>query len=188
MSERGGVGSLRRSERGPSGPHLLLIGLMGAGKTTVGEACAQRLGRPFVDTDDLVETLSGMSVAELFATGGEERFRERERQAVANVCASPEPTVIACGGGAVLDAGNRRRLRAAGTVVWLTAGPEVLARRVQADGATRPLLSGSGAVATLERLAVVRADAYAATAHVEVDTEGRTVDEVAGAVLEAYGS
>jgi shikimate kinase len=174
------------AERGERGPHLVLIGLMGAGKTTVGQRCARRLGRPFVDTDDLVATRAGMPISNVFATAGEGRFRQLERRAVADACAAPEPVVIACGGGAVLDPDNRRRLRAAGIVVWLTAIPDVLARRVQADGTHRPLLAESGAVATLERLAVVRGDAYAATAHVEIDTAGRTVDEVADAVLTTY--
>ncbi len=81
--------------------HLVLVGLMGAGKTTVGEVCASRLGRPFVDTDDVVEATTGRVIAEIFATDGEAAFREAERRAVADVCASPEPLVIACGGGAV---------------------------------------------------------------------------------------
>jgi len=103
--------------------HLVLVGLMGAGKTTVGQMCAARLGRAFVDTDDLVETLAHASVSEIFASDGEARFRELEQQAVAEACASPEPLVIACGGGAVLAPANRRLLRAAGTVVWLRAPP-----------------------------------------------------------------
>ena len=73
--------------------HLVLVGLMGAGKTTVGERCATRLQRPFVDTDDLVQTLAGRPVADIFATDGETAFRVLERQAVADACASPTPLV-----------------------------------------------------------------------------------------------
>ncbi|MBV8951679.1 MAG: shikimate kinase, partial [Actinobacteria bacterium] len=87
---------------------------MGAGKSTVGRRCAAQLGRPFVDTDDLVETLAGMPVKDVFATQGEDAFRALERQAVADACASPVPAVIACGGGAVLDPTNRRRMQHAG--------------------------------------------------------------------------
>src|SRR6185312_9210730 len=87
--------------------HLILIGLMGAGKTTVGKRCADRLDRSFVDTDDVVVSLAGMPVDEVFATFGEPRFRELERSAVGDVAASPAPLVIACGGGTVLDPDNR---------------------------------------------------------------------------------
>jgi shikimate kinase len=164
--------------------HVVLVGLMGAGKTTVGGAVAQRLGRPFVDTDDLVEATSGRAVVDIFATGGEAEFRELERNAVADACAAPAPSVIACGGGAVLDPESRRRLRAAGFVVWLQAPPAVLAERA-GRGGSRPLLTGGGAQATLERLASVREAAYESTADVTIDTEGRTVDEVAEAVVAA---
>jgi len=170
--------------------HLVLVGMMGAGKTTVGRRCSSRLGRGFVDTDDLVESASGMRVPEIFETRGEPAFRDLERDAVADACASPEPLVIACGGGAVLDPDNRRTLRNAGVVVWLRAAPEVLSSRVGDDaGTVRPLLAASGqraAAATLERLAVLRADTYAASAHVIVDTDGLTLDEVADEVVARF--
>jgi shikimate kinase len=166
--------------------HLVLVGLMGAGKTTVGERCAERLTRPFVDTDDVVEAMARRSVREIFAEAGESTFRALERDAVRDANSSPAAAVIACGGGAVLDADNRRHLRTSGTVVWLRAEPSVLAERVDADGVERPLLAPRGAVATLERLAVVRAAAYEAVADVVVDTDGRPVDEVVDAVLEEY--
>jgi shikimate kinase len=164
--------------------HLVLVGLMGAGKTTVGAGCATRLGRPFVDTDDLVEVLAGRSVADLFADG-QDTFRDVERQAVADASASPTPLVIACGGGAVLAAANRAALRATGFVVWLRADPTVLADRVRADGGDRPLLR-DGALPTLVRLAETRDAAYRAVADAEVTTDGRTPDVVADAVVEEF--
>jgi shikimate kinase len=168
--------------------HLVLVGLMGAGKTTVGERCAELLDRTFLDTDQLVEASTGMSVAELFRHDGEAQFRLLERDAITDACASPVPLVLACGGGAVLDPENRRRLRAAGLVVWLRASPAVLDERVGAQGgADRPLLSGStSTTTTLERLSRQREPAYEATAHRRIDTEGRTVDDVAAAVIEEY--
>ena len=166
--------------------HLVLVGLMGAGKTTVGQRCAERLQRPFVDTDELVEATTGLSVAEVFAAHGEPQFRDLERQAIADAAASPTPLVVACGGGAVLDPENRRVLRAGGVVVWLRASPDELGARVGAD-ATRPLLAGGApAAATLARLGSLREPAYEAAAHVQVSTDGRTPDEVAATVLEEY--
>ena len=169
--------------------HLVLVGLMGAGKSTVGARCAERLGRAFVDVDDVVEVNAGRPVAEIFATDGEPVFRALERAAVADVCASPAPLVIACGGGAMGDADNRRHVRSHGCVIWLTADPDTLAARVGAGTARtqRPLLAGDAAPAvTLERLASVRAPAYEAAAHATVDTASRTIDEVADAVLEEF--
>ncbi|HEY5011239.1 MAG TPA: shikimate kinase [Acidimicrobiia bacterium] len=167
--------------------HLVLIGMMGAGKSTVGQRCAKRLGRPFVDTDERIAAAAGASVAEVFARDGEPAFRELERRAVADACASPEPTVIAAGGGAVLDADNRRRMRETGLVVWLQAPVAQLAARV-GDGRGRPLLeqpSPSGAVGTLGRLEQQRRPAYEAAAHATVDTAGLGVASVVDAVLAA---
>jgi shikimate kinase len=171
-----------------SAPHLVLVGMMGAGKTSVGRRCAAKLGRPFVDTDDLVETATGMPVAEIFETQGEDAFRALERAAVADVVASPEPLVIACGGGAVLDPDSRRLLRGSGLVVWLRASPEVLSERVGRQPGARPLLAHAPAAATLQRLAQLRADAYEAAAHTTVDTDGRTQDDIADEVVAVFVS
>ena len=173
---------------GGEGPrHLVLVGLMGAGKTSVGARCAAELGRPFVDTDELVEATAGRTVSEIFAAEGEGGFRARERTAVADACASPEPLVIACGGGAVLDAENRTTMRDHGVVVWLRASPERLAERV-GTGDGRPLLDGATPAQALERLAVLRAAAYDAAAHVAIDTDGLGVDDVASRVMEELAS
>jgi shikimate kinase len=163
--------------------HLVLVGLMGAGKSTVGARCAERLGRPFVDTDELIVTRAAVPIDEIWRDG-EARFRELEREVVADVCSSPEPLVIATGGGAVLDTANRRRLRDAGVVVWLHAPTSVLAARV-GEGDTRPLLAGDPESA-LARLGAARQDAYSAAADVVVDTAGRDVDAVADEVLGAF--
>lgn len=153
----------------------------------VGAECALRLGRPFVDTDDLVESEAEASVVEIFATEGEGGFRDRERRAVADACEAPEPSVIACGGGVVVDPENRRRLRDAGVVVWLSAPPDVLAQRV--GGADdRPLLTGAAPAATLARLLAQRRGAYAEVAHVVVNTAGRSVDDLADEVVGFFNS
>lgn len=166
-----------------SARHLVLVGMMGAGKSTVGEACATRLRRGFVDTDALVEANSGETVAEIFSRG-EAEFRARERQVVADVAVSPAPLVVACGGGAVIDPDNRQALRASGVVVWLRATPETLAARV-GDGAARPLLAGDP-IGALRRLASLRADAYAASADAVIDVDGLAVRDVVDAVTATY--
>jgi shikimate kinase len=167
-------------------PHLVLVGLMGAGKSTVGRACAALLERPFVDTDDVVAALAGMPAAELLSTRGEPAFRELECRAVADVCASPDPLVVACGGGAVVDPRNRMLLRETGVVVWLRASTDSLVARV-GGGDGRPLLAGDPRAA-LTRLEALRADAYDAAAHVQVDTDDRDVDAVAADVVARFRS
>ena len=167
--------------------HLVMIGLMGAGKSTVGRRCATELDRAFVDTDDLVTAQAGATVAEIFAAEGETGFRTRERAAVADAIASPAPLVIACGGGAMADADSRRAVRSAGFVVWLAGSPDELATRVERDGvATRPLLAGGPTVATLTRLQGLRSAAYEAAADARIDTDGRDVGAVTAAVLAAF--
>ncbi len=170
-----------------TGRHLVLVGLMGAGKTTVGQRCAELLERPFVDTDELVVAAAGVPFDAIWAAEGEQGFRLRERVAVADAAASPTPLVISCGGGAVLDAENRRALRDRGVVVLLTASSAALASRL-ADDDSRPLLIGADRTATLERLSALRQPAYEAAAHFEVETERRSVDEVAATVVEEYRS
>ncbi len=167
-------------------PHLVLIGLMGAGKTTVGRRCAASLDRGFVDTDELVETQAGQSVPELFASAGEQGFRDAERAAVADAVASPEALVIACGGGAMGLPENRRAVRDE-VVIWLTADPEELASRVTRQSEIeRPLLVGADAGATMRRLGAVRAVAYGDAADAVVATDDRDIEAVVTEVLDAY--
>ncbi|ADU50342.1 3-dehydroquinate synthase [Thermaerobacter marianensis DSM 12885] len=122
---------------------IVLVGLMGAGKTTVGRALAARLGWAFLDLDDLIEQEAGQTVADLFAREGEAGFRTREEQALATAL-TLERVVLATGGGAVLSARNRQRLAAEPWVFWLEAPPDELARRLAGPGAAaRPLLAGA---------------------------------------------
>jgi len=171
--------------------HLVLVGMMGAGKSTVGRRCAERLEREFVDTDDLVAMRAGVPVTEVFARDGEAAFREVERTAVADACAARVPAVIAAGGGAVLDAENRKRMRDSGLVVWLQASPAQLAKRV-GDGRGRPLLArsagSSDANTTLELIEAARRPAYEAAAHATIDTAGLEVGAVVDAVLATFNA
>jgi shikimate kinase len=164
------------------GRTIVLMGFMGTGKSEVGRRLAQRLGRAFVDTDQLVEERTGRRIAAIFADDGEPAFRALEREAVANA-ASRGGAVVAVGGGAVLDPENVRVLRAAGILVHLTARPEVILRRV-GDGSQRPLLAGDPQTTVLQLLAE-REPAYAAAADVTVDTSERTAEQVVEEIQQA---
>ncbi len=172
--------------------HLVLIGMMGVGKSSVGRRLALRLGRPFVDTDRLVEERAGKSVPEIFAEDGEPAFRALETEVVRTVLDSDTWSVVAFGGGAVLDPANRDLAREAALVVWLQASPRELARRVSASqrrsgGGARPLLAAGPPEATLGAIAAEREACYRAAAHVLLDTAGRSPGQVATAVLRATG-
>ncbi|HWF16621.1 MAG TPA: shikimate kinase [Acidimicrobiales bacterium] len=164
-------------------PRILLVGMMGAGKTTTGQLVAQRLGWDYRDSDADVEATTGLTVPELFARDGEAAFRQAEAQALANSCAEEKPCVISVAGGAVLSAANRRLIQDCGTVVWLRAQPKKLAERV-GDGAGRPLL-GDDPGAALVRLSEERNPYYAEVADAVIDVDELSPNEVADRVLAA---
>jgi shikimate kinase len=167
-------------------PAIVLIGMMGSGKSAVGRRLADRLGCELVDIDHEVEAAAGRPVADIFAVEGELGFRAREAAAVQAVT-QRGPGVIAGGGGVVLDPTNVAALREAGTVVWLQVDPALAARRVRDDGG-RPVLARMEGTLE-ERLAVLTAErsaAYAAAAHHVVDAAGAP-DDVAQAVLALVG-
>ena len=167
----------------PTGPCVVLVGMPGAGKTTVGRRVAHRLGVDFLDADDAIEQRAGRTVREIFSTDGETAFRAQEAAVVAEVFDS-FAGVFALGGGALLDDGTRTRLTglaAHGTVVaLLTASLRVLQRRV-GDGARRPLLAGDvqGRLATL---AQERAELFAEVATLTVHTDGLDRQQVAARI------
>lgn len=169
------------------GRNLVLVGLMGAGKSTVGRILAQRLGRPFSDTDALVAQRLGMAVGEAVRELGERAFRRTEAEAVREVAAI-RGQVVAVGGGAVLDPANVTHLRATGDVVWLETSAWELADRLAGAGAAgRPLLDGATGTALagrLEELADQREDAYRAAATHRVATDGLSAEQVADSVLD----
>jgi shikimate kinase len=161
--------------------HLALVGLMGAGKSTVGARLAAVLGRSFVDLDEAVVADAGRPVEAIFAAEGEDGFRERETDALRRVLAGTVGVVLATGGGVVTRERNRALLARRSVVVWLDADVAELAARV-GDGDGRPLLAGDP-VARLAALDADRRPAYEACADLAVTTTGLTPDEVVAAVL-----
>jgi 3-dehydroquinate synthase/shikimate kinase/3-dehydroquinate synthase len=160
---------------------LWLVGMMGAGKSTVGPPAAAAVGVSFFDIDDAAA--GGRAIPEIFAREGEAAFRAAEADQIA--AHAGRIAVVACGGGAVLDARSVALMRASGTVVWLDADPEVLASRV-GDGTGRPLLEGdpAGAIATI---AAERHAAYRSAAHHRIDTGGLTPAQAAEQVARLWG-
>ena len=170
----------------PLQPHLVLIGMMGAGKTSVGKRLARRLGWRHVDADKRIERTTGRTIAEIFADDGEAGFRAIEHDVLETLLRLPGRTVVSTGGGAVLSPSNCALMRERGSVVWLRARPETLLARV-GSGNGRPLLSEDPDEA-LRRIAAERQSAYASAAHFVVDVDGCTADQVADAVLAAIKS
>lgn len=162
--------------------HLVLVGLMGSGKTTVARLAADRLGRRVIDSDVVIERSTGRTVRQIFADDGEEAFRTLETAALLDALASPEPAVIAAAGGVVLREENRAALKAANArVVWLCATPEVLLQRVM-SGAHRPLLDDDPA-GTLQRMHATREALYREVADAIVLVDNRSPADVVEAVL-----
>jgi shikimate kinase len=162
--------------------HLVLVGLPGAGKSTVGLAVASRLGRRFVDLDSEIEARGGRSITDLFATVGEERFRELERAATAALVGSA-PAVIAPGGGWMTRAETVALLRPHALLVHLRVSPETALERLGAAVARRPLLATGDPAAALRALALSREAIYA-TADRAIDTEHLDLQDVVESLVQ----
>ena len=162
--------------------HVVLIGMMGAGKTTVGHLLAERLGRRLVDSDELIEARTGRTVRQIWEADGEPAYRVLESAAFTEALAAPEALVVAAAGGVLLRKDNREALRRSGAlVVWLRADPDVLAERAT-RGEHRPLLDGDPE-GTMRRLLVEREPLYRGAADIIVDIDGRTPAEVVELIL-----
>lgn len=166
--------------------HVFLVGFMGAGKSTVADIVARRLGRPCVDLDDRIAASAGMSVGAIFAEKGEDAFRELESAQLALLEAEP-PSIVACGGGIVLRDSNRALLGRMGFVIYLRVSAGETLARIGNDQ-TRPLLSGPGGVLAATRLLEARESLYAAVADVTIETVGCSKAEVAEQVFAAIGA
>jgi shikimate kinase len=163
--------------------NIFLVGMMGAGKTTLGRALAQRLRMPFVDTDKVLVDRTGVPVATIFEIEGEAGFRRRETAILAEFSCGDE-CVVATGGGAVLAEENRRIMRDNGTVVYLRARIESLWERTRHD-TTRPLLATPNPRATLAQLLEQRDPLYRDAAHLIVETGSQSASTVVNRVVAA---
>jgi len=164
---------------------IVLVGLMGAGKSTVGRRLARRLGLPFIDSDSAIEDAAGYSAAEVFERYGEADFRDGERRLVARLVEG-EIRVIATGGGAFIDPRTRRILNDRSITIWLDAPVEVLADRTGRRD-TRPLLRTLDPAATLGRLADERRPFYA-EAHIHVRSGTGAHSDVVESIVAALTS
>lgn len=160
---------------------IVLVGLMGVGKTTVGRRLAQRLHLPFVDADAEIETAAGMTIAEIFEKFGEAHFRDGERRVIARLI-DGQPKVIATGGGAFINDQTRALILDQATAVWLDADPIILAERV-AKRDHRPLLRGKDPLVVLTELARAR-NPYYALAPIHVASKAVPHETTVAAILE----
>ena len=167
---------------------IVLVGLMGAGKSTVGKRLAKRLNLAFVDSDEEIERAADRTISEIFERFGEASFRDGERRVIARLVGGP-PKVIATGGGAFMDPRTRSLILDRGIAVWLDADIATLVDRV-ARRDNRPLLSGKDPGEVLERLAAIRNPVYA-QAHLRIRSQAmpheRTVERIIEALVEREG-
>lgn len=167
------------------GRPIILVGLMGCGKTTVGKLISKRTGMPLLDMDALIEEQVGKTISEIFAEKGEAHFRALETALLRYLVEHPQttPPVISTGGGVVLRAENRELLRRLGCVVWLNVSVRSLLHRT-ARSSNRPLLQNTDPAATLRRLCEERSPLYMETAHITVHSSRLEVGEVSRRVCD----
>ncbi len=163
--------------------NVALIGFMGVGKTVIGQALAKKLNWKFVELDSLIEQKAGKSIPEIFEQDGEIVFRELEIGVTKEV-SQGENTVIACGGGIVLNQINIDRLRQKSRIVYLTASPSVILKRVASDGEERPLLKVANPALTIHELLRFRRPFYERAAEIKINTSKLSVDAAAEQIIE----
>lgn len=157
--------------------NLILIGFMGAGKTTVGKLLAREKGMTFVDTDEQIAAMEGREIPDIFAEEGEGYFRNLETGLLRRMQEDTRNSVISAGGGMPVREENRHLLRDLGCVIYLSAAKQTILERVRDDG-SRPMLEGGNLEEKVERLMRERERIYRQTAHIDVRTDGRNVRQV----------
>jgi len=162
--------------------NIALIGFMGSGKSAVGRALASAAGMDFIDLDTAIEEKAGRSISEIFGGEGEPVFRRIE-SAIVNDAGSRENTVMACGGGVILDGANIEALRRNAVIIYLTAEPSILLRRVLNSREKRPLLQVFDPATAMDDLLKYREPLYKAAADLTVDTSALDIEGVAQNIL-----
>lgn len=168
---------------------LTLIGYRATGKTTLGRLLAEQLGWDWIDADVEIERRAGKSIARIFAEDGEPAFRDTEARVIADLCRR-DRLVLAAGGGAPLRPESRQAMRGGGKVVWLTARPETILARMSGDATTagrRPSLTDKDPLEEIIHVLAGREPIYRESAHVTIDTEGKTPAELAAEIVERLG-
>ncbi|MGE3067274.1 MAG: helix-turn-helix transcriptional regulator [Hyphomicrobiaceae bacterium] len=183
LAEASALLSQRFAPSASGSGRIALIGLRGAGKTTLGQRAAAALGLPFIELDREIERASGMEMAEIFAAGGQSAFRRLERECLATIITRFDKAVIATGGSIVAEPATYELLLSACHVVWLKAAPEQHMARVVAQGDLRPMADSTQAMEDLEAILHSRAALYA-RAHAEVDTSARDEAGTLAALLD----
>jgi XRE family aerobic/anaerobic benzoate catabolism transcriptional regulator len=168
----------------PSAKPIALLGVRGAGKSTVGAALAKKLDLAFVELDQQIEAAAGLPLGEVFALHGEAYYRRVERDVLGRLLADPKPMVVATGGSIVNDPTNYALLRTRCTTIWLRAAPEDHWNRVVAQGDKRPMAENPQAFAELRALLAARDKLYARAEHT-IDTSDRSIKQVVTAVERA---
>jgi shikimate kinase len=164
--------------------NVALYGFMGVGKTVVGKALAEMTGMAYIDLDEKIEERTGKTIPEIFDEGGEQVFRDIEKTITQEIAAR-DGQVIACGGGTILDADNLSSLKHNSRLVLLTAEPEIILKRIEAEGDVRPLLNGEDKLQRIRSLLEARNSAYIQVAELVLDTSGMTPEQVAEKILES---
>jgi len=161
---------------------IALIGFMGVGKTAVGKALADKLGKEFVELDSQIEQKAGKSITQIFEQDGEIAFRELEIESVKQV-SEKKNTVIACGGGVVLNKINIDRLRENARIVYLVASPQIILKRILKGGEKRPLVNVSDKAVTIRELLKFRKPFYERAADITINTSNLSVNSVVKQII-----
>ena len=164
--------------------NIVLIGFMGAGKSTIGAALAKKLGRECVETDALIEQSEGMSIPEIFEKKGEAYFRECETKLAGDIALSGK--IVSCGGGMPMRSENVELLRRGGRIVLLDVSAETVLARVKNDD-NRPLLKGRKNTQAISELMTERMPKYIAAADIRVQTDGKNAEQICQEILDAIG-
>ena len=173
----------KKNKEYEKGPHLILIGFMGSGKTSIGRGLSYKLQRAFCDTDKMIEAKEGMSISEIFASKGESAFRVMETDVLRSIRDDISPKIYSLGGGTPVQMQNQPLIKMCGTVVYLRITPEAVYERLKEDK-TRPLLQCADPLDRIRKLMALRLPAYERCADVIVDTGDTDRENVMNDVLD----